>query len=211
MATGGACPTGGTAGIGGLVNCNPGVSPCAQGQFSGAPAIVPDSSQLNIMWSLAPNTILGSRYVLNPGSVITSLGAIIGLTGSAATGTFQMALYSDNNGAPDSLIYSTDDTQGIGSATSCNNDIAVVPPFTGLMQYTVPANVFFFWIMLRVTGTSPVQVVTKNSGSMQHTGCASLSTSNWPATAPSPFTISPACASGSSAVGVVPYLFTITQ
>jgi hypothetical protein len=211
--SGGACPAGGAAGSGGLLNCNPGVLPCAQGQYAGAPSLVStDTSQQYFLWSLAPGSLLGSRYVLNPGLVISSLGVFTSLSGSVPAGAFQLALYMDNKGVPGSLIFATDDIQASGTATVCSNNSATVTTFANSDKYTVPANVYYFWIMLRVTGVSSIQVVSVNSGSQQLTGCStSASAASWPSQGPSPFPIAPSCASGSSSVGVVPYLFAIAS
>lgn len=207
--SGGACPAGGTAGTAGLVNCGISTPACARGLFSGAPAeVTTDVTAQYFLWNLVPDTLVGSRYVLNTGDDITALGAFMSLTGTVA-GTIQLAIYSDNAGNPGSLISATDNIQTGGFDTGCSNTVAVVGPLTNPAQYTVPTT-NYYWFLLRVTGTALANLVTENSGTLQPTGCVS-SVASWATQGPASFAISPSCDSGSSALGVVPFLFAINM
>lgn len=202
-ASGGTCSTGGS-GAGGPTLCSTGSNAC-RGLFLGAPAEVSaDPSQKYFLWSLSSGTLVGTQVGFTQNDTVQSLGTFTSLSGPIGVGTFQLALYSDVNGAPGELLAETTDVSSDGLDDGCVNNVPTVKSVS--QPYTIGAT-GNYWIMVLVGSSTAIKIVTINVAVTEHTGCA-VNVATWPQAAPA---ITRSCepTRNSQWLGLVPFLFAI--
>jgi len=147
--------------------------------------------------------------ILFKNDLITQLGAFTSVAAGVQGGTFQLALYGDNGStsapAPGARITNTDTMTALGGNDVCTNNQAVMSPPQSSSLISGNA---YYWIVLLVTGSTPVNIVGLKSGGTVAIRCGS-SVQAWPDLNP---TTSSDCASSEiigTSNGLIPYVFAL--
>ena len=152
---------------------------------------------------MATGTLIGYQESFNIGDRILSLGAVTSILPNFPASTFQVAIYTDVNSAPGTLLAATTDITPVGTDDGCTNNGSVAKDLSQPLTINAQGD---YWLMILVT-SGPVGVVSNNISAAYLSECGSQF-SAWP-NAPSLLKGYKCLPEGDKNSGVVPRIFAI--